>query len=235
MNRPQPVVVVSEPSSAATLIHPILAAGHRVRAVASIDAWCDECSSAGPQCVVIDVAAGEDAVLNAAAWSRLREHGAATVIVYGGNDLRFVVRAMQEGAVDLLPAPAGAAALVAAVAQAVAKSTSTYSHAQHAVRARTLLARCTPRERSIVVHVSRGLRNKTIAHDLACKESTVKVHRSRAMRKLGLGSLAELIRLVELADSAPVTTPDGRPPHGTGRALAHSPASSFLAATNPGG
>lgn len=212
MDSQQSVVVVSAPSSARALIHPLRAAGYRVRVVPSIDAWDDEVALPRPQCVVIDVSANARAALTADDWRRLRERGAAPVIVYGGSDLRFVVRAMREGAVDLLPAPLDSDALVIAVAQGVARAATTHVSAQHGARAQALLARCTPREHSIVVRVSRGQRNKAIAHDLACKESTVKVHRSRAMRKLGLRSLAELIHLVELAgDASPRASHDTFP------------------------
>ena len=206
MESPPQVVVIAAPFSAGTLIHPLRAAGYRVGVVSSIDRWHDEARSAHPQCVVIGVEADADAI-PAVSWAGLRDRGAEVVVVYGGTDLRFVVRAMREGAVDLLPAPADGDALVAAVAQGVAKAAAAHHDVERGSRARALLDRCTPRERTIILHVTRGLRNKAIAHDLACKESTVKVHRSRAMRTLGLRSLAELVRLVELAGGAPAPEP----------------------------
>jgi FixJ family two-component response regulator len=45
--------------------------------------------------------------------------------------------------------------------------------------------------------VLRGLLNKQIAWELGTAEKTVKVHRARAMEKLEVGSLAELVRIVE--------------------------------------
>ena len=35
------------------------------------------------------------------------------------------------------------------------------------------------------------------AYELGITERTIKVHRARVMRKLGVGSLADLVRLVE--------------------------------------
>ena len=43
--------------------------------------------------------------------------------------------------------------------------------------------------------VAHGRLNKQIAFDLGISEVTVKLHRSNAMRKMGLGSIAELIRV----------------------------------------
>lgn len=195
-----PVLVVCAATSAASLTHPLKAAHYSVQVVDSIHACPDDSWPTAPLCVVIEVDADDPhVVFDPDPWDRLRRRGAAVVIVYGGKDLRFAVRAMREGAVDVLPKPVDGDALMGAVTHALAKAVTSHDAAQRGARARELLARCTPRERAIIAGVSRGLRNKLIASDLACKESTVKVHRSRAMRKLGLRSLAELIRLVESA------------------------------------
>jgi FixJ family two-component response regulator len=39
-----------------------------------------------------------------------------------------------------------------------------------------------------------GRLNKQIAADLGITEKTIKVHRARAMEKMGVGTLAELVR-----------------------------------------
>jgi DNA-binding NarL/FixJ family response regulator len=46
--------------------------------------------------------------------------------------------------------------------------------------------------------------NKQIAGELGTAEKTVKVHRGRVMQKLGVTSVAELVRLVQRAGLAPV-------------------------------
>jgi len=45
--------------------------------------------------------------------------------------------------------------------------------------------------------------NKQIALELGIAEKTVKVHRGRVMEKLGVDSVAELIRLAEKAGIKP--------------------------------
>ena len=50
-----------------------------------------------------------------------------------------------------------------------------------------------------------GMLNKQIAAELGTAEKTIKVHRGRVMKKLGIASVAELVRLVEIARVAPVT------------------------------
>ena len=44
-----------------------------------------------------------------------------------------------------------------------------------------------------------GMLNKQIASELGTAEKTIKVHRSRVMKKLGIVSVADLVRLVEIA------------------------------------
>ncbi len=44
--------------------------------------------------------------------------------------------------------------------------------------------------------VVQGLLNKQIASELGASEKTVKVHRGRVMHKLGVDSVAALVRLV---------------------------------------
>ena len=65
------------------------------------------------------------------------------------------------------------------------------------------IASLTPREREVTSHVIAGQLNKQIAGDLKTAEKTVKVHRARVMYKMGVRSVAELVRLSEKANVAP--------------------------------
>ena len=55
----------------------------------------------------------------------------------------------------------------------------------------------TPRERDVMEHVVAGQLNKQIAFDLGTGEQTIKVHRGRVMEKMGVDSLAGLVRAAE--------------------------------------
>jgi FixJ family two-component response regulator len=50
-----------------------------------------------------------------------------------------------------------------------------------------------------MTHVIAGRLNKQIAGDLGTVEKTVKVHRGRVMNKLGVRSVADLVRIAERA------------------------------------
>jgi FixJ family two-component response regulator len=58
------------------------------------------------------------------------------------------------------------------------------------------LVSLTPREREVLTKVVAGRLNKQIAGDLGIAEKTIKVHRGRMMTKMGVRSVAALVRLV---------------------------------------
>ena len=58
-------------------------------------------------------------------------------------------------------------------------------------------ASLTPRESEVMTHVVAGLLNKQVAADLGIGEHTIKVHRARVMEKMGVESLADLVRAGE--------------------------------------
>ena len=60
----------------------------------------------------------------------------------------------------------------------------------------------TPREFEVMQLVVTGMLNKQIANELGTAEKTIKVHRGRVMKKLGIVSVAELVRLVGIAQIA---------------------------------
>ncbi|HET7238258.1 MAG TPA: LuxR C-terminal-related transcriptional regulator, partial [Terrimicrobiaceae bacterium] len=62
----------------------------------------------------------------------------------------------------------------------------------------------TARELEVLRHVITGKLNKQIAADLGTSEQTIKVHRMRITGKLGVPSVAELVRIAARLDIAPV-------------------------------
>ena len=68
-------------------------------------------------------------------------------------------------------------------------------HSTDALRGR--YAALTPRELEVMRHVTRGLLNKQIAGEMGLAEITVKIHRGHMMRKMGAGSVADLVRMSE--------------------------------------
>jgi two-component system response regulator FixJ len=118
----------------------------------------------------------------------------AVVLMSGHGDVATGVRAMKAGAVDFLVKPFDDAAFLGAVRAALAKDRHERRVQLELQSVRGRLATLTPREYEVLAHVVVGRLNKQIAADLGITEKTIKVHRARAMEKMGVCTLAELVR-----------------------------------------
>ena len=112
-------------------------------------------------------------------------------------------QAMKAGAVDFLTKPVDDEALLEAVSRALERSAEFLGRKAQRASARAKLNRLTPREFEVMRSIIAGLLNKQIAAELGAAEKTVKIHRGRVMEKMGVTSVAELVRLAETAGVAP--------------------------------
>ena len=82
------------------------------------------------------------------------------------------------------------------------------AHAKHVETSmiRQRVQSLTDREREVLTYVVTGMLNKQIAAALGISEKTVKVHRGHVTEKLGVQSVAELVRLAEIAGVCPAET-----------------------------
>lgn len=159
---------------------------------------------AGPACVIVDVRMpglnGMD--LQETLIQRHREE--QLIFITGHGDISMCAQAMKAGAVDFLPKPFRDDELLQCVERALTRSAEQRRRSAERNEARRLFGLLTPREFEVMQLVITGMLNKQIAGELGTAEKTVKVHRGRMMQKLGVASVAELVRLVEKAD---VTSP----------------------------
>ena len=118
----------------------------------------------------------------------------AVVLMTAYGDIATGVHAIKSGAVDFLVKPFDDEAFLAAVRSALAKDEHDRKVLCELQSVRGRLASLTPREHQVLEHVVTGRLNKQIAADLGITEKTIKVHRARAMEKMGVHTLAELVR-----------------------------------------
>ena len=119
------------------------------------------------------------------------------IFMSGHGDIPMTVRAMKGGAIDFLTKPFRDQDMLDAVSAAIERDRQ---HREAERILSSLQARfetLTPREREIFALVSSGLMNKQIAAELGLAEITVKIHRGHITRKMGVRSLAELVRQAE--------------------------------------
>ena len=148
-------------------------------------------------CLVLDVAMPElDGI---ELQHHLTRAGVALPIVFltGKGDIPMSVHAIKEGAVDFLTKPVNDADLLRAVRAALAQAASQRATLVTTTALTARYASLTPREREVMAHVVAGQLNKQIAADLGTTEQTIKVHRGRVMEKMGVESLADLVRAGE--------------------------------------
>ena len=126
------------------------------------------------------------------------------VFISGQADVPKSVKAMKAGAVDFLTKPVEDEVLLAAVRTAIERDRQARSVRAQRESIEERLASLTHREREVLEHVVSGQLNKQIAADLGTVEKTIKVHRARVMAKMGVTSVAELVRVAEHAGITPV-------------------------------
>jgi FixJ family two-component response regulator len=151
----------------------------------------------GPGCIVLDVRLPGVSGLDL--QSQLVRQGISYPIIFmtGHGDIPMSVRAMKAGAVDFLAKPFRDQDMLDAVTTALERD------AQHRVEAatrddiRAQYETLTAREREVMGHVTGGLMNKQVAALIGLSEITVKIHRGNVMRKMGVRSLADLVRQAE--------------------------------------
>jgi len=117
------------------------------------------------------------------------------VFISGHGTIPATVQAMKAGAVDFLTKPISQAALFAAIEAALERDRVARRNRAEVEEIEKRLATLTPREREVLTYVVAGKVNKQIAGSLGTVEKTIKVHRSRLMQKLGITSVADLVKL----------------------------------------
>jgi FixJ family two-component response regulator len=173
--------------------------GYEVLAFSSPTEFLARHDPAMPGCAIFDVSMpGLDGIELQAA---LKAGGVERPVIFitGVGDIPVTVRAMKAGAIDFLTKPVKSRDLLAAVAVAAEKEARTRELRNELASLNDRLSKLTPREREVLAHVVAG----QIAADLGIVEKTIKLHRSRMMHKMGVRTVAELVRIAERAGIAP--------------------------------
>lgn len=133
---------------------------------------------------------------------QLARNGTSPPIVFmtGHGDIPMSVRAMKAGAVDFLAKPFRDQDMLDAVSAAVERGRNAASAQAATAELRSRYQTLTTREREVMAHVVKGLMNKQIAGNLGLSEITVKIHRGAMMRKMGIRTVADLVRQAAALD-----------------------------------
>jgi FixJ family two-component response regulator/signal transduction histidine kinase len=190
-------VIDDDPSMRRALERQLRSAGYKVDEFASAEEYLQRAPDAEIACIVSDVRMPGASGLDLQATLAEKGRALPMVFISGHGDVPITARALKAGAVNFLAKPFSKSDLLAAVAEALARSEAMVSDRKASRELDARYDALTPREREVFALVAAGLLNKVIADRLGAAEATIKIHRGRVMEKMGATSVADLVRLAE--------------------------------------
>lgn len=153
-----------------------------------------------PACLLLDLRMAEMSGIDLREALTARRIQLPTIMITGHGDVAAAVRAMKTGLVDFLEKPVDDDTLLNAVERALTLSNRNQADGNRQAEWHRRLMSLSKRERQVLECMLQGKMNKSMARGLGIAIKTVESHRARVMKKLGVSSLAELVREVLTVD-----------------------------------
>ena len=148
-------------------------------------------------CVLLDVRMPGLSGMDLQRMLKAAGHDLPIIFVTAHADVALTVRAMKEGAMEVLTKPFDGQVLLDAVYQALERERVRRIEREELQRYRERYETLTAREREVMMHVVQGIPNKQVAEALGTAEKTIKVHRGQVMHKMHADSFADLVRMAD--------------------------------------
>jgi two-component system response regulator TtrR len=170
--------------------------GYRVACFASGENFLHERHDDMRGCLVLDVRMPEMSGLEL--HERLDALGSRLPIIFvtGHGDVPMAVSALQRGACDFIEKPFHNEELLSRIERALALDQQLAARRERDGAIAHRLEQLTQRESEVMRLVVAGKLNKQIADELEISMKTVEAHRARVMEKMGVRTLAELVKAV---------------------------------------
>ena len=170
--------------------------GYQVACFESAEAFLRARNDAMRGCLVLDVRMPEMSGLEL--HEKLDTLGSRLPIIFitGHGDVPMAVAALQRGACDFIEKPFHNEDLLSRVSRALELDNQLATRQKQTSAIAHRLAQLTQREREVMQLVVAGKLNKQVADQLDISMKTVEAHRARVMEKMGVRTLAELVKAV---------------------------------------
>lgn len=198
VNNASTVFVVDDDNSLRDAIRSLLrSVGHTVEMFQSAEDFLKHRNPAQPGCLVLDIRLPDTSGLELQKTLRETNDRIPIIFITGHGDVPMSVQTMKAGAMDFLLKPFRDQDLLETIQAALRRDRARRDEDAKAAKDTANYASLTAREREIMEHVVTGQINKRIAADVGLSEVTVKIHRAQVMRKMGAGSVADLVRIAD--------------------------------------
>ena len=204
MNDSQTVFIVDDDEGVRDGLSLLLATiGQSCELFESGQDFLDEYDESARGCLVLDIRMPRMTGLDL--QKKLQEMGSRLPIIFitGHGDIPMAVEAMRRGALDFIRKPFREHDLLERINEALNIDEDAYRKARDREELAEKLSTLSQREMEVFDRVADGQMNKVIAADLGISERTVEVHRGQVMKKLGVRTLAQLVRAkIDMEQSA---------------------------------
>jgi FixJ family two-component response regulator len=192
--RKQTVFIVDDDAAVCDSIQELVeSVGLYAEGYASAQAFLDHYQPEHSGCLVLDVRMAEMSGL--VLQEKLNTLGATipVIIITGHADVPMAVHALKAGAVDFVQKPYRNQLLLDSINNALSMDAITRRSLDESQNHDQQLATLTKREQEVLDKLLAGSISKQIARELEISTRTVESHRQNLLRKLGVGSVKELM------------------------------------------
>ncbi len=197
LGAPTVFIVDDDASVRKALVRLVISAGLRAEAFAGAAEFLARSPGGEHGCLLLDVKMPR--TTGPELQRQLAENGIDLPVIFVSAhvDVPLTVRAMKDGAFEVLTKPFQDDVLLEAVRQAIARDDRRHRDRAEFEELRQRFETLTPKQREVMALVVTGMLNKQVAARLGTSEKTVKVHRAQVVVKMRASSLPDLVRMAD--------------------------------------